>query len=114
MSNLGSDVAELIPLALVIAFSPFSIIPGILVLHTPRPRPTSTAFLAGWVLGIAVVTAGFVGASDLTAAAGDFSLSWFNPRDGGPLTAATPATGGAKLTLTAPSTDDWLAIIRRR
>lgn len=51
---------------------------------------------------------------DLTAAAGDFSLSWFNPRDGGPLTAATPATGGAKLTLTAPSTDDWLAIIRRR
>ena len=51
---------------------------------------------------------------DLTAAAGDFSLLWFNPRDGGPLTAATPATGSAKLTLTAPSTDDWLAIIRRR
>jgi hypothetical protein len=51
---------------------------------------------------------------DLTAAAGDFSLAWFNPRDGGPLTAAIPATGGAKLTLNAPSTDDWLAIIRRR
>jgi hypothetical protein len=51
---------------------------------------------------------------DLTAAAGDFSLAWFNPRDGGPLTAAIPATGGAKLTLNAPSADDWLAIIRRR
>jgi hypothetical protein len=38
---------------------------------------------------------------------------WFNPRDGGALSGATPATGGAKLTLTAPSTDDWLAIIRR-
>ena len=75
MGNPGSDVAELIPLALVIAFSPFSIIPGILVLHTPRPRPTSAAFLAGWVLGIAIVTAAFVGASDLTAAAGN-SPQW--------------------------------------
>ena len=46
------DLAEVIPLALVIALSPLSIIPGILVLHTPRPRPTSLAFLAGWVLGI--------------------------------------------------------------
>lgn len=58
-------VAELIPLALVIALSPLSIIPGILVLHTPRPRPTSLAFLSGWVLGIAGVTAAFVGASNL-------------------------------------------------
>ena len=60
------DLAEVIPLALVIALSPLSIIPGILVLHTPRPRPTSLAFLAGWVLGIAAVTAAFVGAADLT------------------------------------------------
>ena len=66
MSNLGSVVPELIPLALVIALSPFSIIPGILVLHTPRPRPTSMAFLAGWVLGIAAITAVFVAASDLS------------------------------------------------
>ena len=69
VSNLGSDLAELIPLALVIALSPFSIIPGILILHTPRPRPTSLAFLAGWVLGIAVITAVFVGASDLSRGA---------------------------------------------
>lgn len=59
------ELAEVIPLALVIALSPLSIIPGILVLHTPRPRPTSLAFLAGWTLGIAAVTAGFVAASGL-------------------------------------------------
>lgn len=59
------DLAEVVPLALVVALSPFSIIPGILVLHTPRPRPTSLAFLAGWTLGIAGVTAAFVGAADL-------------------------------------------------
>lgn len=59
------DAAELIPLALIIALSPFSIIPGILVLHTPRPRPTSLAFLAGWTLGIAGVTAAFVAAADI-------------------------------------------------
>ena len=55
MSSLGSVVAELIPLALVISFSPFSIIPGILVLHTPRPRPTSMSFLAGWILGLSLI-----------------------------------------------------------
>ena len=66
MSEVGSTLAELIPLALIIALSPFSIIPGILVLHTPRPRPTSVAFLSGWVLGIAALTAAFVGASELS------------------------------------------------
>lgn len=65
------DIAELIPLALVIALSPFSIIPGILVLHTPRPRPTSLAFLAGWTLGIAGVTAVFVEAADLAHGLGN-------------------------------------------
>ena len=50
-TTLLSELVELIPLALVIALSPLSIIPGILVLHTPRPRPTSLAFLAGWLWG---------------------------------------------------------------
>lgn len=61
------DLAELIPLALVIALSPLSIIPGILMLHTPRPRPTSLAFLAGWLLGLAAVTGAALAASDLSA-----------------------------------------------
>lgn len=70
------DLAELIPLALVIALSPFSIIPGMLVLHTPRPRPTSLAFLAGWTLGIAGVTAAFLGASNLVHGLGGGQPRW--------------------------------------
>ncbi len=61
----AAEIVELIPLALVIALSPLSVIPGILMLHTPRPRPTGLAFLGGWTLGIAAVTAAFVVASDL-------------------------------------------------
>lgn len=71
----AAALAELIPLALVIAISPLSIIPGILMLHTPRPRPTSVAFLAGWTLGIAAITAAFVGGTDV-AADTDTAPSW--------------------------------------
>jgi Sap, sulfolipid-1-addressing protein len=66
LSVAGSWVSELtalIPLALVIALSPLSIIPAVLVLQAPRPRPSSLAFLGGWLLGLAVVTALFVAAS---------------------------------------------------
>lgn len=58
-------LAKLVPLGLVIALSPITIIPAVLVLHAPRPRPAGLAFLAGWVLGLAALTAVFVGASDL-------------------------------------------------
>jgi threonine/homoserine/homoserine lactone efflux protein len=61
----GSVLTELVPLALVITLSPLSVIPAVLVLHTPRPRPTSLAFLAGWVLGLTALTAAFVELSDL-------------------------------------------------
>lgn len=71
-----SDLTELIPLALVIAISPLSIIPGILVLHTPRPRPTSIAFLTGWILGIAVITGAFVGGSDVSNGGLDNKPAW--------------------------------------
>ncbi len=67
MTSLASDLTELVPLAMVISLSPLSIIPGILMLHTPRPRPTSLAFLAGWTIGIAAITGAFVIASDLAA-----------------------------------------------
>lgn len=76
MSTALSDLTELIPLGLVIALSPLSIIPGILVLHTPRPRPTSLAFLAGWVLGIAVITGAFVGGSDVSNDGLDTKPTW--------------------------------------
>ncbi|MGH3544110.1 MAG: GAP family protein [Mycobacterium sp.] len=59
----GSELTGLIPLALVIALSPLSVIPAVLVLQTPRPRPSSLAFLGGWLLGLAALTAIFVAAS---------------------------------------------------
>ncbi|WP_029105998.1 GAP family protein [Mycobacterium sp. URHD0025] len=61
----GSVLADLIPLAMVVALSPLSIIPAVLVLHTPRPRPAGLAFLAGWLIGLTALTAIFVGVSGL-------------------------------------------------
>jgi Sap, sulfolipid-1-addressing protein len=58
-------LTKLIALAAVIALSPITVIPAVLVLHAPRPRPTSLAFLAGWVLGLVGLTAVFVSGSDL-------------------------------------------------
>jgi hypothetical protein len=59
----GSVLTTLVPLALVIALSPLTVIPAVLVLQAPRPRPTGLAFLAGWLLGLAALTAGFVAGS---------------------------------------------------
>lgn len=58
-------LTKLIALAAVIALSPITVIPAVLVLHAPRPRPTSLAFLAGWVLGLAALTALFISGSEL-------------------------------------------------
>lgn len=55
----------LIPLGLVISLSPITVIPAVLVLQAPRPRPAGLAFLAGWVVGIAALTALSVAASGL-------------------------------------------------
>ncbi|MBI3225891.1 MAG: GAP family protein [Mycolicibacterium cosmeticum] len=63
--NFGSTLTELIPLALVIAFSPLTIIPAVLALHTARPRPTGLAFLLGWIIGTGGLTAIFVLVADL-------------------------------------------------
>jgi threonine/homoserine/homoserine lactone efflux protein len=65
VGNVGASLAEVTPLALIIALSPFTIIPGILVLLTSRPRPTRLAFLAGWVFGITAITAASTAASDV-------------------------------------------------
>src|ERR1700749_2585081 len=56
---------KLIPLGLVIALSPITVIPAVLVLQAPRPRPSGLAFLAGWVLGLAALTALSVAASGM-------------------------------------------------
>jgi protein-S-isoprenylcysteine O-methyltransferase Ste14 len=59
-----SVLTTLIPLALVVSISPLSVIPAVLVLQTPRPRPTGLAFLGGWLLGLVALTAVFVASSD--------------------------------------------------
>ena len=47
----------LVPLGLVVALSPITVIPAVLVLQASRPRPTGLAFLAGWAVGLAAVIA---------------------------------------------------------
>jgi threonine/homoserine/homoserine lactone efflux protein len=63
--NWGSVLTDLVPLALVIALSPFSIIPAVLVLDTPKPRPTGLAFLFGWLFGLAALATIFLEVSSL-------------------------------------------------
>jgi hypothetical protein len=61
----GSVITGLVPLGLVVALSPITVIPAVLVLQAPRPRPSGLAFLAGWLLGLAALTALCVEASGL-------------------------------------------------
>jgi Sap, sulfolipid-1-addressing protein len=74
--NWGSVLTKLVLLALVIALSPITVIPAVLVLHAPRPRPASLAFLGGWLLGLVVLTAAFIAASDLLGGLHDAPPIW--------------------------------------
>ncbi|MGZ6778409.1 MAG: GAP family protein, partial [Mycobacterium sp.] len=70
-------LGELVPLALVVALSPVSIIPAVvLVLHTDHPRPTGLAFMAGWLIGLALLTAIFVQVPHLMDGIGAGSPPW--------------------------------------
>lgn len=52
---------------------------------------------------------------DMTLAPGEYSLSWFNPREGGSPGLEKNIGGGRPVVLTAPSEgDDWLAVVRRQ
>ena len=57
MSGVSADI---VPLAIAIAASPFTIIPAILLLFTPRPRATSATFLAAWLAALAMAASLFV------------------------------------------------------
>ena len=72
----GSALTGLIPLGLVIAVSPITIIPAVLVLQAPKPRPSGLSFLAGWLLGLAAVTALCVAASGLLGGLHKSTPSW--------------------------------------
>lgn len=69
-------LTELIPLALVIALSPLSIIPSVMVLGSPRPRPAGLAFLLGWVVGLAALTQIFIEVSNLLGGLGAKPPGW--------------------------------------
>jgi threonine/homoserine/homoserine lactone efflux protein len=71
-----SIVTELLPLALIIALSPLSIIPGILILHTAHRRTNGPAFLVGWLLGLTALTVAFIGVSALFAGPGHAPPRW--------------------------------------
>lgn len=64
-ASWASVLSKLIALAAVIALSPITVIPAVLVLHAPRPRPASLSFLGGWLLGLVALTAAFVSGSEL-------------------------------------------------
>jgi hypothetical protein len=56
---------------------------------------------------------------DLSTASGQFTVSWFDPRNGGPLKKGSVSTvkGGASVSLGAPpdnANEDWLIVVRRR
>ena len=74
--NWGSVLTGLVPLGLVIAVSPITIIPAVLVIQAPRPRPSSLAYLAGWLLGLAALTALCVAASGLLGGLHKSTPSW--------------------------------------
>lgn len=69
-------LTELIPLALVVALSPLSIIPAVLVLQTAKPRPTGLAFLVGWLVGLTALTAIFLAVSGLLGGLGGKPPAW--------------------------------------
>jgi len=55
---------------------------------------------------------------DLTGVTGQFNVSWFDPRNGGPLKrgSVTSLTGGKKVTVGAPPAspeEDWLVVVRK-
>jgi hypothetical protein len=54
---LGPAISDILPLAVGVMISPVPIIAVILMLFSPRARSNGPAFLVGWVLGLAVVSA---------------------------------------------------------
>ncbi|AQA05491.1 hypothetical protein BVC93_27450 [Mycobacterium sp. MS1601] len=70
---------ELASLALVIAVSPASVVPAILMLHTPRPLAAGWAYAAGWTLSVAATTWLFVGIAGRLPDAGGPPPEWIRP-----------------------------------
>ncbi|WP_422747007.1 GAP family protein [Mycobacterium sp. WMMD1722] len=70
---------ELASPALIIAVSPASVVPAILMLHTPRPLAAGWAFAAGWTLSLALATGVFVRIAGQLSDAGGPPPHWIRP-----------------------------------
>ena len=93
-----SLTSDLVPLALVVALSPFSVIPPVLlVLHSKRPRSTGLTFVLGWLVALAASTEVFVLLPRLIGGS-----------DEGPQAGAAWARVGLGAVLIAYSVQRWL------
>jgi threonine/homoserine/homoserine lactone efflux protein len=54
---MGDAIGGILALAVGVAISPLPIMAVILILFTPKARSNGPAFLAGWMLGLAVISA---------------------------------------------------------
>ncbi|MEW5810495.1 MAG: GAP family protein [Actinomycetota bacterium] len=66
-------------MALVIAVSPASMVPAILMLHTPRPLAAGWAFAGGWMISLMLATGLFVAVSAKLPDAGGPPPTWVQP-----------------------------------
>ena len=64
-------IGETLPLAFVVAFSPFPIIAIILLLLSPNARSASLAFLGGWMAALLAVVLGLTAIAELLPGSDD-------------------------------------------
>jgi threonine/homoserine/homoserine lactone efflux protein len=72
---MGQGISEVLPFAIGIAISPVPIIAIILILFSDRARVNGPSFLAGWVIGLAAVSAVVYLVSDAANASTDTTSS---------------------------------------
>lgn len=72
---MGPGISEVLPFAVGVAISPLPIIAVILMLFSARARTNGPAFVVGWVLGLAVLSAVVYALTDASDAATDSGAS---------------------------------------
>jgi threonine/homoserine/homoserine lactone efflux protein len=76
---LTQAIGDLLPAAVGVALSPIPIIAVVIMLGTPRARANGTAFAAGWIVGLVVVSVvvlALTGGADDPDSATSTSINW--------------------------------------
>ena len=74
---MGQAIGQILAFGIGVALSPVAIIAVVLMLATPKGRMNGSAFLAGWVLGLAVVgTLVLLAADDADASENGAPADW--------------------------------------